>query len=475
MITLVNAHRFEGVMKTLLAAVFLVPVCVPASLSRAQTPPAIGAVPSSFNAAGFDVAGFDAVVADQTPPDPPARELTLDEAERIAFEENPEIHMAVRRVAMAEAHVPAAGALDDPQFMYRGWQVPLKHPWDYNAAQNMLMVSQSLPGPGKRGLETGIAQTDVQSEKDSLEVTRLRVRVEVRKAFYDLLLAQDELQIHDQHVAIAHQAIEAARIKYTTGKVPQQDMLKAQLALTRLAEHMIRFDRDADVARAHLNTLLGRDPTLPITLRGNFQVDQPLPSAQDLEKLALQSRPDLLGAQIAADKSRQEQSLAKKAYVPDFTVSAGYMLMPSGSDPRNNYMIEGSVSLPWLNHRKHDAEIAEAAAKVTDEDAELAAMRNEAFGQIEEALANARAAQRLAAIYHNSLRPQADATLHAAVIAYENNQTDFLDLLDSQMTVIDVDLSWRQALGDFSARIADLELAVGIPLDQQLATPEEKK
>ncbi len=462
-------------MKTLLAAVFLVPVCVPASLSRAQTPPAIGAVPSSFNAAGFDVAGFDAVVADQTPPDPPARELTLDEAERIAFEENPEIHMAVRRVAMAEAHVPAAGALDDPQFMYRGWQVPLKHPWDYNAAQNMLMVSQSLPGPGKRGLETGIAQTDVQSEKDSLEVTRLRVRVEVRKAFYDLLLAQDELQIHDQHVAIAHQAIEAARIKYTTGKVPQQDMLKAQLALTRLAEHMIRFDRDADVARAHLNTLLGRDPTLPITLRGDFQVDQPLPSAQDLEKLALQSRPDLLGAQIAADKSRQEQSLAKKAYVPDFTVSAGYMLMPSGSDPRNNYMIEGSVSLPWLNHRKHDAEIAEAAAKVTDEDAELAAMRNEAFGQIEEALANARAAQRLAAIYHNSLRPQADATLHAAVIAYENNQTDFLDLLDSQMTVIDVDLSWRQALGDFSARIADLELAVGIPLDQQLATPEEKK
>jgi outer membrane protein TolC len=359
--------------------------------------------------------------------------------------------------------------------MYRGWQVPLKHPWDYNSAQNMLMISEALPGPGKRGLESGIATTDVQAEKYSLESTRLRVHVEVRKAFYDLLLAQDELQIHDQHVAIAHQAIEAARIKYTTGKVPQQDMLKAQLALTRLAEHMVRFDRDADVARAHLNTLLGRNPTLPISLRGDFQVDQALPSAQDLEKLALQSRPDLLGAQIAANKSRQEQALAKKAYVPDFTLSAGYMLMPSGSDPRNNYMIEGSVSLPWLNHRKHDADISEAAAKVTDEDAELAALRNEAFGQIEEALADARAAQRLAAIYKNALRPQADATLHAAVIAYENNQTELLDLLDSQMTVIDIDLSWRQAMGDFSARMADLELAVGIPLEPQFTAAEEKK
>ena len=46
--------------------------------------------------------------------------------------------------------------------------------------------------------------------------------------------------------SIAHQAIEAARIKYAVGKVPQQDILKAQVALTRLAEHMIRFDRDAE-------------------------------------------------------------------------------------------------------------------------------------------------------------------------------------------------------------------------------------
>jgi cobalt-zinc-cadmium efflux system outer membrane protein len=462
-------------MKILHAAIFLVPLCVLASRSDAQTLAAGTTAQYGVGPAPLDVAGFDAIVFDQSPPVPSAHELTLDEAERIALEENPEIHVAARRIAMAEAHIPAAGALDDPQFMYRGWQMPLKHPWDYNAAQNMLMISEALPGPGKRGLETGIAKTGVQAEKAALQATQLRVRVEVRKAFYDLLLAQDEMQIHDQHVAIARQAIEAARIKYTTGKVPQQDMLKAQLALTRLAEHMIRFDHDADVARAHLNTLLGRDPTLPISLRGDFEVDQALPSTQDLETLALQSRPDLLGGQIAADKSRQEQTLAKKAYVPDFTVSAGYMLMPSGSDPRNNYMIEGAVSLPWLNHRKHDADIAEAAATVTDEDAELAAMRNEAFGQIEEALADARAAQHLAAIYHSSLRPQAEAGLHAAVIAYENNQTELIDLLESQMTVIDIDLSWRQAMGDFSARMADLEMAVGVPIEQQFGAPEEKK
>ncbi len=262
-------------MKTLFAAVFLGAWCALVWSAAAQAPPLGDAL------ATLDLALAGTPDPDSASPDRPrelAPELSLDDVERIALSDNPEIHVAVRRVEMAQAHVPTAGALDDPQFMYRGWQVPLKHPWDYNGAQNMFMLSQNLPGPGKRGIENSIAQTDVQSETASLEAPRLRVRIDVRKAFYDLLLAQEELNIHNQHVAIASQAIEAARIKYTTGKVPQQDMLKAQLALTRLAEHMIRFDHDAEVAQTHIDTLLGRDPATPIRVRCDFNVAQTLPT-----------------------------------------------------------------------------------------------------------------------------------------------------------------------------------------------------
>jgi len=289
------------------------------------------------------------------------------------------------------------------------------------------------------------------------------------------LLANDELQIHAQHVGIARQAIEAARIKYTVGKVPQQDILKAQVALTQLAEHMIRFDRDADLARARLNTLLGRDPAAPLNVHGAYAVLAPLPAEQALEELALHSRPDLVGARVAAERSRKEQALAKKAYIPDLTVSGGYMLMPPTVKMRNNYMVEASMNLPWLNHRKHNAEIAEATAKATEQDAELAELRNAAFGQVQEALVQARAAQRFALLYHDTLQPQAEATLQSSVIAYENDKTNFLDLLDSQMTVIDIDLAWIQAVADFDTRLADLELATGAPLNQlQTVMPEVK-
>jgi outer membrane protein TolC len=306
----------------------------------------------------------------------------------------------------------------------------------------------------------------VDEEKADLEQVRLDVQVRVHKAFDDLLVADDEMQIHGQHVAIARQSIEETRIKYTTGKVPQQDMLKAQVALTQLAEHMIRFDHDADLARVRLNTLLGRDPNAPLRVTGQYSVLGRLPEARSLDNLALRSRPDLQAAEKAAERSHKEQALANKAFVPDFTVSLGYMIQQPGAFARNAYMIEGSMNLPWLNHRKHDAEIAEAAVQATEQDAELTAMRNAAFGQIQEALVEAEAAQELAHLYHDQLRSQAEATLQSSTIAYENNKTDLLDLLSSQMTVIDIDLAWLQAVADFDARLADLELATGASLDQ---------
>jgi outer membrane protein TolC len=128
------------------------------------------------------------------------------------------------------------------------------------------------------------------------------------------------------------------------------------------------------------------------------------------------------------------------------------------------------MTLPWLNRNRHDAEVREAAAATSQSSAAVRAIKAEALGQIEESLAEARAAQRLARVYQDSLKPQAEQTLHAAIVAYENDQTSFLDLLDSQMTVVDVDLASIDALADFNMKAADLEMAVGAPLPAQEVT-----
>ncbi|HKT49519.1 MAG TPA: TolC family protein, partial [Candidatus Angelobacter sp.] len=272
--------------------------------------------------------------------------LTLEELEQVALRANPEIKLAVRRVVTAETRVSGAGALEDPSLMYRGWQVPLSQPWNYNAAMNMFMVGQDFPGPGKRGLRSQVANDAVAVAKAELEAKRREISAGVRKAFYDLLRNGDELKIHDEQVAIARQGLEAARIKYTVGKVPQQDVLKAQVDLSKLIEHLVMLEQDAELGRATLNTLLGRNPESPIEVAGQYTLPKQLPSINELEQLALTNRPELAARSAAITQAQDQLKLAKKAYTPDFSANAGYMLMPSGSDHRNNYMIEGSMTLP---------------------------------------------------------------------------------------------------------------------------------
>lgn len=393
-----------------------------------------------------------------------AAPITLDEAEQIASQANPEIRVAARKVATAEAHQPGAGALDDPSVMYRGWQVPLTRPWDYNAAMNMFMVSRNFPGPGKRALRSQVATDAISIAKAELEAEKREVSAAIRKAFSDLLRSADELRVHDEQVGIARQAFEAARIKYSVGKVPQQDVLKAQVALTRLIEHLLMLEQDADLSRATLNTLLGRSPDTSLEVSGQHAIPIHMPTLAELKQLALQNRPELMASAATIKQAQDEVALARKQYTPDFSANAGYMLAPSGSQFRNNYMIEGSMSLPWLNRRKHASEISEAQTAVAERQAEFDAMRLSVFQQIQDALIRANSARHLVDLYQNSLRPQSEATLRSTVIAYENDRTDILNLLDSQNTTLDVDYSYFRALADFEQRMAELELAVGAPV-----------
>ena len=392
------------------------------------------------------------------------RPMTVEELEAAAQAANPELRVAARRVAVLEARQPAAGTLDDPWFLYRGWGVPLERPWDLNRAQNMFMVGRTLPGPGKRELRSQVATHEVEVARAELEAVRRDVAAQVRKAFYELLLNSDQLRLHDEQVALARQAIESARIKYVVGRVPQQDVLKAQIALTRLVDHLVMLELDGSLARVRLNALMGRDPEASLEVAGSYASPAELPSLAELQRSALERRPELVAARAAVHRDETVRKLAEKAYSPDYNLSAGYMLQPSGSPFRNAYMAELSINLPWLNRRKHDAEIAGAQAGLNLQQAEYEGRRIAVFREIQEALVRARSAEKLVRLYRDTLRPQARAVLQATAAAYETDRTDFLNLLDGQNTAIDVEVSYFRALAEFEARIADLERAVGAPL-----------
>src|SRR6202142_4244929 len=105
--------------------------------------------------------------------------VTLAELQETAMRKSPEIRIAVPRLSVSQSRVPGAGALDDPTFMYRDWGTPLKKPWDLNQAQNMFMYSQTLPGPGKRGLRSEIAGKEVGVTRAEFEAVQRDVSARV--------------------------------------------------------------------------------------------------------------------------------------------------------------------------------------------------------------------------------------------------------------------------------------------------------
>lgn len=165
--------------------------------------------------------------------------MSLPQVLDAAQENNPDIHSALKRVIVGEAKAPGAGALDDPMVMYRDWGTPLRQPWNLNQAQNMLMVQQTFPGFGKRAARSQVAGKEIEVAKVEVEAVRREVAVRVRKAFLDLLRSSDDSRIHNTQVRLTREALSSAQVKYTVGKAPQQDVLKAQIALTKLAEHLI--------------------------------------------------------------------------------------------------------------------------------------------------------------------------------------------------------------------------------------------
>jgi outer membrane protein TolC len=408
-------------------------------------------------------------------PSSAAASLSVDEAVAEARQANPEIRAAVRRLSLVQLKITTARSLDDPMLEVRDWSTPLREPWDLNQAQLMFMLQQTFPSRQKRDLRAKLAGDDAGVAAEDLEALRQEVDASVRKACADLMRNADEMKLHDRQAALLKEALAAALAEYTTGKAPQADVLRAQMTLTRLNEHLIELEEERETARAQLNTLLGRSPDQAVEITGSYAMTASLPSLEELERVAIEHRPELAALRKQIARSRDQGQLARLAMKPDFTVGAGYMLMPAGSMARNAYMAEVSMNLPWLNRERHDGEARQADAATEVSRAELEARTTIVFSEIREAQIDVLSAQKRTKLYRDTLMPQAEAVFKASAAAYQNNRTQFLNLIDSQNLLLDIQTACYKASAATDAGMARLERAIGASLPIEHGTERTSK
>ena len=384
---------------------------------------------------------------------------TLDEA----LTKNPEL-IALRKQFEATRLRPAQERfLSPPMLEAQIWQWPVTsvNPLDTN--MYMFMVTQDLPGRGKRALKAAVAEKDVEMSENAIAVRARQVVGDVKSAYAALFVARRAIDVHLDGVDLLRQFADLTEAKYAAGRISQQDVLKAVVELSKVHDDLVTMYQQAQRAAAQLNTLLDRRPDAPIGPLAEPHERVLLPVVAELQALALRTHPELRAAHLEFERAQAEVAVAKRDYKPDFSVQSGYMLTPRGDDG-----ILARVGITWprapWSRGKLDLRVAETTAIGEAASARLKAVENGLRLAVQDAYIRVKAAEEHASLLRTSLIPLTEQTVEVARIGYQSDRVDFLALLDNQRGLLGMQLDYVKALSDFEQALADLERAVGTEL-----------
>lgn len=383
-----------------------------------------------------------------------------------ALTQNPVLQAARKHWEATREQIEQATVLPDPTFGIQLWNFPQNGnlATSPGRAQNTIYtLAQRFPFPGKLPLKGEVAGRAAAISEQTLRLQELDLIGRVKQTYAELFFANKDVEIHHEHVDVMKQLFETATARFRAGKGSQVDVLKAQVELSNLYQRLPVLDQQRHVTAAKLNTLLNRDP------RGSFGIPReppatmPSQSLEDLERLALSSRPELKAAELAIEKSQHAQAYAERQYYPDFEVGVQRF--------QNFQAVDGfgaiaTVNIPFSfwTKRKYDAGVREAKAAAAAARAEHHNWQNVTRFQITELAAKVQAQQQVADLYRTTILPQAEQHFEAARAAYRTGRTGFLDVLEAERAVLEFRLAYYRALVERDVQAATLEQVVGSAL-----------
>jgi len=401
--------------------------------------------------------------------------LTLTQAEQIALQHNPGLSASAERArAMAEIP-PQAGSLPDPRLSFDTLNLPVDSfsTTQENMTQLRLGLSQDIPFPGKLALREQTAQRLAEAARLDVDEYRLKLVRNVRIEWWNVFYLDRALDIVHRNQALLRQFITIAQTKYKVGKGLQQDVLLAQVELSKLLDAEIHLKGARKDTVARLNALLGRHADAPVVLPESAPAALPAaPDERHLLDMALKRRP-LLKKQdrlIAAAATRV--ALAEKEYFPDFRLGAAYGFRQGNNTGRTTARADFasfglSLNLPIYTGTKQDRALEQAKAEharagFAKQDAADAVM-----AEVSSALADYRRAREQASLFKTGIIPQASQTVASMLAGYQVSKVDFLNLVRAQITLYNYETRYWLAESQAHQAMARLEAATGGTITQE--------
>jgi cobalt-zinc-cadmium efflux system outer membrane protein len=296
--------------------------------------------------------------------------------------------------------------------------------------------------------------------------SELRLEAELKRAFFDLALAEMSLSVNQRVRGLLAAMVSSAESKYKVGRAPQAVLLKAQSELLMADNDRLDLERARDEGRARLNALLDRPQEAPLGPTALAAPAAALPAERELVALALAERPDVRLVRDGLAEAQARLEVARREAKPELAIWAGYMVNIRGVDMFSTGV---STTLPIFSTRRRDALSDAAQAELAAKRAALDGARRRAEAEVHIALLQMEVAERHEKLHSERLIPLAELSLQSAEAAYQNDRIDFLSVLDAARVLRDHHLNHARYLIDYQRRLADLELAVGQDLARKAA------
>jgi cobalt-zinc-cadmium efflux system outer membrane protein len=383
--------------------------------------------------------------------------------------QNKEIKSLEDRVESMKKEIPYAGSLADPRLGFAILNLPTDtFDFDQEAmTQKQIFIAQKFPWFGKLDLRTQRAALKAVRQQAVLDARRLELARKIAVAYYELGFMATSLQTNARLTEIVNQLLGVAETRYATGRGLQQDVLHAQVELSKLLDEKITLDKRRRTLEDQINELLNRESFIAVPPPMNVSYPDLQLEIERLQDKALKENPQLRVRQAQIDITAMEIELARKDYWPDMDVKLAYGQREKDLTGRDlPDFVSGTVTMNiplWQNSRQD----SKLAAVKKDHQAAINFYRNLVESlphRVDALVTEIRDTQKNYRLFSDALLLQADQWASSALSAYEVGAVEFNTMIGAQIRLLRFELQNANYMFRIYQKRAELEEVLGGPL-----------
>lgn len=375
--------------------------------------------------------------------------MTLAEVEQMAIGSNPSLAQAAARVEAARGRQVQVGLYPNPVAGYIGSEIGNEG----RAGQQGGFVNQEIVTAGKLRLNRAVVGQEIEQANWAYQSQRLRVLTDVRRFFYEVLVAQQTVELTEQLVRIGEQGVKSTEELLRAKEVARNDVLQAKIEADSARVLLERARNRHLAAWRSLAAVMGACDMPPRPLVGNVQEGLGQVTWEESLSRLWENSPQLAGAR--AGVARAQAALARECAgrVPNLDLQTSVQHDNATGDTFASVQV--GAPLPVFNRnqgniRRAQADLMAAQHDVKRTELELQQRLAVAFEQY----TNARFQVEK---YSKDILPNAQASLKLTTAGYQQGEFGYLSLLTAQRTFFQTNVTYLETLRDLRAAVALLE------------------